>query len=203
MIRALLVALLPVLALAADAVTAEVRSVAAPPVAPVTSGWGPVASQPRSPTAAEGSVPRPVAVRVPAIGVASALADLAVGGAGELVPPERFDQAGWFAAGPAPGGDGPAMIAGHVDSRAGPGVFGRLHELRTGDEVIVARADGSELRFVVRRIYSTPKDAFPTALVYSPTPASELRLVTCGGVFDRASGNYRDNVIVEAVLQVR
>jgi hypothetical protein len=203
MIRALLVALLPALLLAADAVTAEVRPGAAPPVVPLTSGWGPVASQPRSPMAADGSVPLPVAVRVPAIGVTSALADLAVGGTGELVPPERFDQAGWFAAGPAPGGRGPAMIAGHVDSRAGPGVFGRLHELKAGEEVIVARADGSELRFAVRKIYSTPKNTFPTDLVYSPTPVSELRLVTCGGIFDRSSGNYRDNVIVEAVLQVR
>ena len=138
---------------------------------------------------------------MPAIRVASPLADLAVGGAGELVPPERFDQAGWFTAGPAPGGRGPAMIAGHVDSHAGPGVFGRLRELRTGDEVIVARVDGSELNFVVRKVYSTPKNAFPTELVYSPTPLSELRLVTCGGTFDRASHDYRDNVIVEAVLQ--
>ena len=80
-------------------------------------------------------------------------------------------------------------------------MFGRLRELKAGDEVIVARVDGSELRFVVRRTYSAPKTAFPTDLVYSPTPVSELRLVTCGGAFDQASRNYQDNVIVEAVLQ--
>ncbi|MET9634488.1 sortase [Lentzea sp. NPDC006480] len=202
MIRALVVALLPALMLAADAVTAGVQPVVAPPVAPMTSGWGPVTSQPRPPMVADGAVPRPVAVRVPAIGVRSALVDLAVGGGGELVPPERYDQAGWFAAGPAPGGSGPAMIAGHVDSRAGPGVFSRLHELEQGDDVIVTRVDGSELRFVVRKVYAAPKTAFPTDLVYSPTPVSELRLVTCGGPFDQASRNYQDNVIVEAVLQV-
>ncbi|SFR28113.1 Sortase family protein [Lentzea waywayandensis] len=201
MIRGLLVALLPALVLAADAATTAARPVASPPVAPLTSGWGPVSSQPPAPMAADGAVPRPIAVRVPVIGVRSALVDLAVGGAGELVPPQRYDQAGWFAAGPAPGAHGPAMIAGHVDSRAGPGVFGRLHELKVGDEVIVARVDGSELRFVVRKTYSTPKTAFPTDLVYSPTPVSELRLVTCGGAFDQASRNYQDNVIVEAVLR--
>lgn len=43
------------------------------------------------------------------------------------------------------------------------------------------------------------KDAFPTDLVYGPTPRSELRLVTCGGRFDQSRRTYRDNVIVEAV----
>ena len=47
----------------------------------------------------------------------------------------------------------------------------------------------------------TEKTAFPTAVVYGPTPLSELRLVTCGGEFDRVAGSYRDNVIVEAVLK--
>jgi hypothetical protein len=34
--------------------------------------------------------------------------------------------------------------------------------------------------------------------VYGPTPDPELRLVTCGGTFDAASGHYADNVIVYA-----
>ena len=44
------------------------------------------------------------------------------------------------------------------------------------------------------------KDAFPTATVYGPVPAPEVRLITCGGDFDRSSGHYRDNVIVSARL---
>ncbi|MDQ4130605.1 MAG: class F sortase, partial [Actinomycetota bacterium] len=42
------------------------------------------------------------------------------------------------------------------------------------------------------------KEAFPTARVYGNTPGPELRLITCGGVFDSTSGHYRDNVIVYA-----
>jgi hypothetical protein len=57
------------------------------------------------------------------------------------------------------------------------------------------------LTFTVGRTYAVEKTAFPTDLVYAPTPVSELRLVTCGGDFDRAVGSYRDNVIVEAVLK--
>ena len=42
------------------------------------------------------------------------------------------------------------------------------------------------------------KDAFPTHEVYGPTPGAELRLITCGGEFDRAARSYRDNVVVYA-----
>ena len=42
------------------------------------------------------------------------------------------------------------------------------------------------------------KSAFPTAEVYGNTAGPELRLVTCGGDFDRAAHSYRDNVVVFA-----
>ena len=45
-----------------------------------------------------------------------------------------------------------------------------------------------------------PKDRFPTEQVYGSTPLPELRLITCGGVFDRDARSYRDNVVVSAVL---
>jgi sortase (surface protein transpeptidase) len=146
-------------------------------------------------------VPEPVTVRIPSIGVDTSLEALKVDSAGVLEPPTRADKAGWYAKGVAPGDAGPAVIAGHVDSKSGPGVFYRLPELKPGAEVLVERKDGSRLTFVVNHTYSTRKTAFPTAVVYGPTPLSELRLVTCGGDFDRVAGSYRDNVIVEAVLK--
>ena len=82
----------------------------------------------------------------------------------------NFGRAGWFAEGPAPGQVGPAVIAGHVDSRTGPAVFYRLHELRPGQAVLIERADGSRLRFVVERARSYPKEGFPTAAVFGPVP---------------------------------
>ncbi|MCX2947343.1 class F sortase [Lentzea sp. NEAU-D7] len=147
-------------------------------------------------------VPEPVTVLIPSIGVETTLEALEVDSAGVLEPPTRSDKAGWYAKGIAPGDAGPAVIAGHVDSKTGPGVFYRLPELRPGAEVLVEREDGSKLTFVVNGTRTTEKSAFPTALVYGPTPLSELRLVTCGGDFDRVAGSYRNNVIVEAVLKV-
>lgn len=146
-------------------------------------------------------VPEPVTVRIPSIGVETSLEALDVDSSGALEPPTRADKAGWYAKGVAPGDAGPAVISGHIDSKTGPGVFFRLPELEPGAEVLVEREDGSKLTFVVNNSYSTQKTAFPTAVVYGPTPLSELRLVTCGGEFDRVAGSYRDNVIVEAVLK--
>jgi LPXTG-site transpeptidase (sortase) family protein len=141
----------------------------------------------------------PARVSIPAIGVDSALLDIGVDGAGALVPPADFDVAGWFAAGPAPGETGPAVLAGHVDDRTGPAVFFRLEELAAGDQVLVTRADGTVLSFAVTRVAAYPKSDFATAEVYGPTTGAELRLITCGGTFDHSRRSYTDNVVVYAV----
>jgi hypothetical protein len=90
------------------------------------------------------------------------------------------------------------VILGHVDSRRGPAVFNRLRELRPGDEILVGRADGSSVRFLVERTGQYPKSRFPTEEVYYPTLRPTLRLVTCGGEFDVRSRHYRSNVIAFA-----
>lgn len=140
----------------------------------------------------------PVAVRIPQLGVDSSLEDLQVDDAGRLTSPRRWQQAGWFADGTAPGDVGPAVIAGHVDSPTGPAVFARLGELGQGDRVEVERADGSVAVFEVDRTAVAGKDDFPTDEVYGPTPDAQLRLITCDGPYVRSSGGYQDNLVVWA-----
>ena len=137
----------------------------------------------------------PVRLRIPQIGVDSALMRLGLLSDGSLqVPPSGFP-AGWYTGGPTPGQLGPAVIAGHVDWH-GPGVFLRLHELRPGALIVVNRADGSQLTFRVSRVATFPKDRFPTASVYGDLDHAGLRLITCGGSFDSRTGHYRDNIVV-------
>ena len=140
----------------------------------------------------------PARIAIPAVGIDSPLVDLGLRADGALEVPADFARAGWFDRGPAPGARGPAVIAGHVDSRSGPAAFYRLGELRPGDTIIVIRRDGVRVRFTVDGVRRYSKDAFPTASVYGPVPGPVLRLVTCGGEFARASGHYRDNVVVYA-----
>lgn len=144
---------------------------------------------------------RPLAISIPALGVDSPLDELAADPVtAELAAPDDPDRAGWFAEGVVPGEQGPAVVGGHVDSRAGPGVFAELRTLRRGDLVEVSRSDGSVARFTVTAVRLFPKDRFPTEAVYGPAPGPELRLVTCGGRFDRTVRSYEDNVVVDAVL---
>lgn len=143
----------------------------------------------------------PVQVSIPAIGVSSSLVDLGIARDGTLEVPVDYDQAGWLAEGPAPGERGPAVIAGHVDSKAGPAVFAELDRLEVGDTIDVTLADGSTITFTVDGSQRVAKDAFPTADVYGPVPGPVLRLITCGGTFDRGTGHYVDNVVVYASLR--
>jgi sortase (surface protein transpeptidase) len=140
----------------------------------------------------------PVRVRIAAIGVDADLTTIGVDDAGALVPPDDYSRAGWFAAGPAPGAVGPAVLAGHVDDRTGPAVFFRLEELEPGDRVVVTGSDGQAVEFAVTRVAAYPKTDFATAEVYGPTTGPELRLITCGGSFDRTRRSYTDNVVVYA-----
>lgn len=143
----------------------------------------------------------PTTVDIPAIGVHSDLERLHLDADGTLQAPASFARAGWYADGPTPGGPGPAVIAGHVDSRSGPAVFFRLDRLRPGDEIRVRRRDGRTAVFVVTDLERYPKARFPDEEVYAPTPGPELRLITCSGAFDRAAGHYVDNTVVSAELR--
>ena len=143
---------------------------------------------------------RPVWLSIPSIGVRTSLIHLGVNQDGTLQVPSRTTVAGWYTGSPRPGTVGSAIIAGHVDSRSGPGIFFWLRTLRPGDRVYVGRADGTMAVFTVTRIKKFAKDQFPTAAVYGPVPDAELRLITCGGVFDRSLGSYLSNVVVFARL---
>ena len=140
----------------------------------------------------------PVRVEIPAIGVSSSLVRLGLNPDRTMEVPGDFQVAGWFTGAPQPGQLGPAVIAGHVDSRTGPAVFYRLRDLRPGDQIRVVRADRRVVRFKVDSLASYPKQSLPPDAVYGATTTPALRLITCAGSFDRSSRSYRDNLVVSA-----
>jgi len=162
----------------------------APPAAPAA----PAAAADLGPLLAASA---PVAVDIPSIDVhATGLVPLSVGADGVLPPPTDFQTAGWYTGGPTPGQLGPAVIAGHVDGPDGPAIFYRLGQLVAGAQVTVTRADGTVATFTIDSVASYAKADFPTALVYgNTTNRAELRLITCGGAFDRTIGHYVDNIV--------
>jgi hypothetical protein len=157
---------------------------------------GPVVPVRRSPAT---EVARPVTLTIPSIGVQAPLVTLGLTASGALQVPSSTAVAGWYTGSPRPGAVGSAVIAGHIDSRAGPGVFFRLSRLRPNDRVYVRRADGTLAEFRVTAVQTYAKDHFPTLAVYGPAPDPELRLITCGGTFDPGTRAYLSNVVVYAV----
>jgi sortase (surface protein transpeptidase) len=142
----------------------------------------------------------PVRLQIPAIGVDSELMGLGLQADGTLeVPPGGFP-AGWYTGAPTPGELGPAIIAGHVDWGGEPGVFFDLRDLASGDEIAITRQDGSTARFRVTGVERFDKDEFPTQAVYGDLDHAGLRLITCGGDFDRQARSYVDNLVVFAEL---
>jgi hypothetical protein len=142
---------------------------------------------------------RPVRIEIPSIGVDAPIVPLGLNPDRTLAVPSDFGDAGWWTGGPRPGERGPAVIVGHVDSYTGPAVFFRIDDLPPGARIAVVRRDGTRARFVVLGSERYPKQRFPTARVYGRTRDAQLRLITCSGVFDRASGHYLDNTVVYAV----
>lgn len=165
----------------------------------------PVTLAPPVPPVQTVEVGDPKNVEIPAIGAKSTLTHtgLIVGSEGpelQVPPVTQPEQASWFYGSPRPGEAGPAVILGHVDGSGRNGVFFRLHELKPGDDVLVTGDDGKVRTFDVTKVEQVDKDTFPTERVYGDTEGPELRLITCGGVFDRGVGHYTDNVVVYATL---
>jgi len=142
----------------------------------------------------------PTDLIIPSIGVRTRLIRLGLARSGAMRVPSSTSVAGWFTGSPRPGGIGSSVIVGHIDSFRGPGVFYRLRLLHRGRRVFVRQATGRLAVFRVTSVRMYLKSRFPTGVVFGPTPDAELRLITCGGTFDPATGSYLSNVVVFATF---
>jgi hypothetical protein len=144
-----------------------------------------------------GSAEGPTWIAIPRIGVKASVVPVGLQADGAMQVPDP-GQVGWYRLGPRPGAPGPAVLVGHLDSRTGPAVFYRLRQLRPGDEILLGQRTGATSRFLVGRLERHRKAALPVDRIWTGATRPLLRLVTCGGRFDRATGHYRDNLIVYA-----
>jgi hypothetical protein len=149
------------------------------------------------------SLPRslPVSVEIPAIGVDSTLLRLGVNADGSMQVPSLItsaNDAAWYKYSATPGQIGASVIEGHVDSYHGPAVFYRLGALRPGDIIEVGLADGTTAIFTVTGVREYLKSNFPAKTIYGTTNYAALRLITCGGTFDYATGHYLSSTVVFA-----
>lgn len=177
----------------------------------LVSGCGPNASPPPSqtlrladppatsatPSTPARTVAEPARIRIPSIGVDASIVEVGLKANGDMETPS-FGKAGWYTEGPRPGQDGPAVVVAHVDSKSGPDVFAKLKQLKRGAKISITDKAGKTYEFVARRQQQTDKTALPVKAIWGPTGGPALRLITCGGDFDKASGHYVENVVAYA-----
>lgn len=144
----------------------------------------------------------PTRVSIPRIGVSATVHPVGLDDAGDIAVPALSEKntVGWYRLGPTPGQDGPAVLVGHVDTRAGPSVFASLGKLKQGDRVLVSRKDSRLATFRVDAVRAYPKSAVPTGQVYGDFSRPGLRLITCGGDWIGGDLGYADNIVVYASL---
>ncbi|MFF3289731.1 class F sortase [Streptomyces sp. NPDC003023] len=172
--------------------TGDIAAVGRPPGIPMPPAHHPLdAARPRNVALAAGGVDAPVVAR-----------GLDAEGAVDPPPLETPQTVGWYGGGTKPGEPGAALMVGHVDTETEPAVFYGLSTARPGEKIEVTRADGSVAEFTIEDVQVFGRDRFDPQKVYGPRQPgrAELRLITCGGTFDRASGTYTANVVVYAYL---
>jgi hypothetical protein len=142
----------------------------------------------------------PIKLHIPRIGLRAGIGSIGYAADGSIATPpyDKANRAMWFEPGPAPGQKGASVILGHVDTKESVAVFFYLTRVRPGDTVEVTREDRTVAVFTVSAIAEYPKTEFPSNLVYGDTPGAELRLITCGGTWDKERHHYRDNIVVYA-----
>ena len=153
--------------------------------------------QESKPEHAAEEVAEPVRIRIPSVDVDAEIVGVGLEEDGTMETTD-FGLAGWYTEGPKPGEEGPSVVVAHVDSKTGPDVFYRLRELQQGAEIHIERSDGSTATWVTESSEQADKDELPVESIWNPSEEPVLRLVTCGGAFDRSIGHYTDNVIVYA-----
>ena len=144
----------------------------------------------------------PITVALPSVRLTAPLLGLGMDskGAPELPPFSEPGTAGWLRDSATPGAVGTAVLVGHVDTRTGPAVFWNLSAVKPGAQVQVARLDGSTALFTVDAVRVFDRKTFPAAQIYAPAKDAQLRIITCGGSFDRKRAEYTGNVVVFAHL---
>ncbi|MEE1774116.1 class F sortase [Streptomyces sp. JV185] len=150
----------------------------------------------------EGAVPE--RVEIPSIGVEAPVISRGLDKDGAIEPPP-FDTpqtVGWYGGGTEPGAKGPALLVGHVDTETRQAVFYGLSAARPGAKVEITRVDGTVAEFTVDDVQVFTRARFDADKAYGPRKdgRAELRLITCGGTYDRASHSYEANVVVSAYL---
>lgn len=139
-------------------------------------------------------------LKIPKINVDAVLESVGLTREGAMGVPKYPANVGWFNLGPRPGDIGSAVMAGHYGRwKNGQGsVFDNLSKLRPGDKIYVVDGQGAIIAFIVRQLRSYGPDEDATDVFVSNDDQAHLNLITCEGVWNKASKSYPKRLVVFA-----
>lgn len=146
-----------------------------------------------------GGIPQglPVRLKIPIIGVDSAIEDALITPDGRMDVPFGSKNVAWFALGPHPGQQGSAVIGGHYGIKNGvPFVFYKLDNLKVGDNIYIVDDKNNTLVFVVRAIKLFNRDADATTVFASDDGLAHLNLITCEGLWNKINDSYPERRVI-------
>ena len=123
---------------------------------------------------------------------------------GVMMDPSGPWVATWYEVLGAPGATSNVVISGHLDYwDTGPAVFWNVPALPAGSMFYLTMADGTVFQYALdwARLYNVRAELTPEVIqteVVGPTGQESITLITCGGEFDYAAGEYLYRWVIRA-----
>jgi LPXTG-site transpeptidase (sortase) family protein len=146
----------------------------------------------------------PKFLKITKLGVDARVRPLGVTKDNQLKAPSNIYDTGWYDASAHPGDPGSVgamVIDGHVHGPTLPGVFANLKKLQAGDTIQIVRGDNQIFNYKVVAMKNYDADTMNMGeLMASIKPGRPgLNLITCGGPYDKKTGEYTQRTVVFAV----
>ncbi len=149
---------------------------------------------------ARASSDMPARLSIPKIKLNVSLESVGITPKGAVGVPKGLGNAGWFNLGTIPGDLGSAVVTGHYGrlKNGKMGVFSNIYKLRKGDKLYVKDNKNVIITFVVREIRKYNFKSNASEVFVSNDDKSHLNLITCVGVWNKATQNYSQRLVVFA-----
>ena len=162
---------------------------------------GPVGMEPPAPASSQAATP--ASLQIEALGVDAEVETLNIVD-GVMQNPTGPWVVSWYEETAGLGARGNVVMAGHIDYwNVGPAVFYELASLEPGAEVIVSGEDERTYTYAVEWVDTIELEELTSGAIQDlvgRTPDSVLTMITCGGEFDYASGEYLSRTVARAKL---
>jgi LPXTG-site transpeptidase (sortase) family protein len=144
---------------------------------------------------------KPRKIEIPSLNVSGCIQQVGVDENNNIAVPTNIHVAGWFVDSVLPGEAGVSIIDGHVQGRYEEAIFKQLVNLKAGDQIIIEYGNRDIRTFeVVSNSNHTIEQTASEQFIQLEDVDKQLTLITCGGNYDQALGEFDERIVVRSKL---